>query len=216
MIVFRDRVDAGRRLAQKLAYLSGGDVVVLGLPRGGVPVAFEVAAALHAPLDIIVVRKLGVPAQPEVAMGAIAEGGTRVLEPEVLGGCRIGDRAFHEVEQHERAELDARVARFRRGRERIDLRGRVAVIVDDGIATGSTARAGCEVARHLGASKVILAVPVASADGLRNFQAADEVVCLSAVQHLMAVGRHYRDFSATTDDEVIVLLDAASARMKSG
>ncbi len=216
MDVFVDRVDAGRRLAERLEYLRDQDVVVLGLPRGGVPVAFEVAEALDAPMDVIVVRKLGVPFQPELAMGAIGEGGVRVLNAEVLAYAQVTEEELRAVETRERAMLDARVARLRRGRERIDLNGRIALIVDDGIATGSTARVACEVARHLGAAKVILGVPVAPAETAHSLTGADEVVCVSVPQPFMAVGNHYRDFSPTSDEEVIVLLDAAARRMRRG
>ena len=212
MTAFRDRVDAGRQLAERLAFLRGQDVVVLGLPRGGVPVAFEVAAALNAPLDVVVVRKLGVPFQPELAMGAIGEGGARVLDIDVCRRARISEEDLRGVERRERRELDARVVRYRRGRERVDVGGRVAVVVDDGIATGSTARVACEVARQLGAARVVLAVPVGPSATLREFPAADEVVCSSAVSRFLAVGYHYLDFSPTSDEQVIVLLDAASRR----
>ncbi len=212
MTAFRDRVDAGRRLAERLAFLRDQDVVVLGLPRGGVPVAFEVAEELNAPLDVLVVRKLGVPFQPELAMGAIGEGGARVLDADVCRRARISEDDLRHVERREREELDARVARYRRGRERVDLGGRVAIVVDDGLATGSTARVACQVARQLGAARVVLAVPVAPSRTLQESLSADEVVCLSAVSRFVAVGYHYLDFSPTTDEEVIVLLDAASRR----
>ncbi len=210
MVVFADRIDAGRQLAEQLEYLRGQDVVVLGLPRGGVPVAAEVAAELGAPLDVIVVRKLGVPVQPELAMGAIGEGGFRVLNTEVISMTRVTQDELHDVEARERIQLDARVTRFRKGRQRIDLTGRIAVIVDDGIATGSTARVACEVARQLGATKVILGVPVAPADTIRNLPGADEVVCVHIPRQLIAVGNHYRDFTPTSDEEVTELLDAAA------
>jgi putative phosphoribosyl transferase len=216
MDVFDDRIDAGRQLAARLEYLRGTDVVVLGLPRGGVPVAAEVAKALGAPLDVIVVRKLGLPFQPEVAMGAIGEGGVRVLNAEVLGMARVSPAELAEVERVERATLDARSARFRRGRERIPLTGRTAVIVDDGIATGSTAKAACQVARRLGAGRVILAVPVGPRDTVERFSDADEVVCVSMPSQFLAVGYHYRDFAPTSEEEVIVLLDAAAHRALQG
>src|ERR1035437_2340016 len=145
MVVFADRVEAGRLLAERLEHLRGQDVVVLGLPRGGVPVAFEVAEALGVPLDVIVVRKLGVPFQPELAMGAIGEGGARVLNASVLAHTRVTEEELGTVEARERPQLEERVSRLRKGRGRIDLTGRTAVIVDDGIATGSTARVACEV-----------------------------------------------------------------------
>ncbi|GAA2100079.1 phosphoribosyltransferase family protein [Microlunatus panaciterrae] len=209
-MVFSDRVDAGRRLASRLQHLRQDDVVVLGLPRGGVPVAYEVAMALRAPLDVIVVRKLGVPYQPELAMGAIGEGGARVLDSRVLAQARVSEDDLRRVETRERAVLEDRVTRLRRGRDRIDLHGRVAVVVDDGIATGSTARVACEVARHLGAARVVLAVPVGPADTVRHLPEADEVICVTTPLGFMAVGNYYRDFSPTSDEEVIALLDAAA------
>jgi putative phosphoribosyl transferase len=212
MKIFRDRVDAGRQLAQRLSALKDDDVVVLGLPRGGLPVAYEVAEALGAPLDVIVVRKLGVPFQPELAMGAIGEDGTRVLDTDVLTRARITDDELLAVEKAERAQLAERVARYRKGRPRADIAGRTVVVVDDGMATGSTARAACEVARNLGATRVVLAVPVASAEVVCEFRAADQVVCVSCEQHLRAVGLHYRDFRPTTDDEVMSLMQAAGRR----
>lgn len=216
MVVFADRVDAGRLLAERLEYVRDQDVVVLGLPRGGVPVAFEVAQALGAPLDVIVVRKLGVPFQPELAMGAIGEGGVRVLDAEVLARAQVTEEELRTAERRERGLLEARVAGLRRGRERLNLDGRIAVIVDDGIATGSTARVACGVARRLGAAKVVLGVPVAPAETVRDLTEADEVVCVSVPRRFMAVGNHYRDFSPTSDEEVIVLLDAAARRMRGG
>lgn len=211
---FRDRVDAGRQLAHKLGHLRGQDVVVLGLPRGGVPVAFEVAEALQAPLDVIVVRKLGVPFQPELAMGAIGEGGFRVVDRAVVNHAGITPLELASVEQRERQELNQRIGRFRRGRDRLDLHGRVAVVVDDGIATGSTARVACDIAHHLGAAKVVLAVPVAPADTLRSIVGADETVCIASPAYFGSVGQHYADFSATRDEEVVVLLDEAKRRLR--
>jgi putative phosphoribosyl transferase len=214
MSIFEDRVDAGRQLGRQLRKLRGQDIVVLGLPRGGVPVAFEVAAALDAPLDVIVVRKLGLPYQPELAMGAIGEGGTRVLEERVLAQAQVSEKELQDVEVRERAVLESRVTQFRRGRARRDLTGRIAVIVDDGIATGSTARVACRIARRLGAARVVLAVPVAPADTIGALIEPDEVVCLATPRHFSAVGYHYRDFSPTEDDEVVQLLDAAARRLQ--
>jgi putative phosphoribosyl transferase len=216
MVVFADRATAGRSLAERLEYLRGQDMVVLGLPRGGVPVAFEVAEALDAPLDVIVVRKLGVPFQPELAMGAIGEESVRVFDDWVLAHAGVTEEELRTVERRERVQLEARVARLRRGRGRIDLKDRIAVIVDDGIATGSTARVACEVARHLGAARVVLGVPVAPAETVGELTGADEVVCVWVPSVFMAVGCHYRDFSPTSDEEVIVLLDAAARRMRGG
>ena len=207
---FMDRTDAGRHLASSLDRLRGSDVVVLGLPRGGVPVAFEVARALGAPLDVIVVRKLGVPYQPELAMGAIGEGGIRVSNDDVIRRGGITSQEIAAVEERERADLDQQAQRFRAGRPHTDLAGRTAVIVDDGIATGSTAAAACQVARQLGASQVVLAVPVGapeSLDALRKV--CDDVVCPHAPPFFMAVGTFYDDFRHVSDQEVSDLLARA-------
>ena len=214
MYEFRDRVEAGRKLGLALAGLRGKDVVVLGLPRGGVPVAAEVANALDAPLDVIVVRKLGVPFQPEVAMGAIGEGGARVLDRRVVSLARVTDDDLRTVEARERALLESRLERYRRGRDPKDLRGRTAVIVDDGIATGSTARVACKVARQLGAARVVLAVPVAPERAMDSLPEADQVLSLISPRDFEAVGYYYRDFSPTTDEEVVHLLDAAARRRR--
>jgi len=212
MAVFADRTEAGRLLARQLEHLRGQDVVVLGLPRGGVPVAAEVARALGAPLDVIVVRKLGLPWHRELAMGAIGEGGAVVLDEEVLASSRVSDDGLAEVERAEQAELARRVALLRRGRNRVDLTGRVVVLVDDGIATGSTMRAACEVARSLGASRVVVAVPVAPAGMRRQLPVADELVCVREPARLRSVGEHYRDFSQTSEEDVVALLDSTAAR----
>lgn len=204
-MMFADRADAGRALAQRLAGTFGSNVVVLGLPRGGVVVAAEVARALGAPLDVIVVRKLGVPWQPELAMGAIGEDGVRVLEPSV--SAQVGEAQIAAVERVEHAELTSRVARFRGERPMLPLTGRTALIVDDGIATGSTARAACRVARGHGAARVVLAVPVAPHGVERDFAGiADEVIALATPRSFGAVGSFYADFRQTTDAEVIRLL----------
>jgi putative phosphoribosyl transferase len=210
-MVFGDRNEAGRRLGERLAYLAGADVVVLGLPRGGVPVAFAVADALGAPLDVIVVRKLGVPFQPELAMGAIGEDGVRVLNREVLALAQVEAAELDAVERRERGVLDRCAEVFRRGRSRISLEGRTAVVVDDGIATGSTARAACQVARAHGAARVVLAVPVAPRSSIAELASvADEVVCLETPEPFFAVGEWYADFSQTSDEEVVDLLDRAA------
>ena len=209
---FLDRLDAGRRLASRLQHLRGEDLVVLGLPRGGVPVAAEVARALRAPLDVIVVRKLGVPVQPELGMGAIGEGGVRIINPEVTALARVSESEIAAVEERERAELLRRARRFRGDRPRTPLAGRTAIIVDDGIATGSTARAACQVARAQGAARVVLAVPVAPpATPATMGDDADEVICLETPEHFLAIGEWYEDFSQTSDDEVVALLRAAAA-----
>lgn len=211
---FVDRQDAGRRLAQRLGYLRGADVVVLGLPRGGVPVAFEVARELEAPLDVIVVRKLGVPFHPELGMGAIGEGDVRVINDEVMWRTGVSAEELAEVEQRERAELDRRARRFRGDRARAEVAGRTVVVVDDGIATGSTTAVACRVARAQGADRVILAVPVAPPDALERLrEAVDELVFLEAPEIFLAIGQWYEDFSQISDAEVVDLLDlAAQAR----
>jgi putative phosphoribosyl transferase len=213
--MFADRVQAGRRLASRLDHLRHEPVVVLGLPRGGVPVAAEVAEALGAPLDVIVVRKLGVPFQPELGMGAIGEDGVRVLNPEVVRIAGISEHELAEVDERERAELDRRARRFRGDRPRVDLAGRTAVIVDDGIATGSTARAACQVAREHGAARIVLAVPVAPADWTdRLAGVADEYVCVATPEPFFAVGQFYTDFAQTSDDEVVGCLTRAAGRSR--
>jgi putative phosphoribosyl transferase len=208
---FTNRSVAGVLLAARLERFRGARPVVLGLPRGGVPVAYQVASALGAPLDVIVVRKLGVPFQPEVAMGAIGENGVRVLDRQVIvqAGVEVGE--FAEVEARELQELARHLRRYRRGRQRVDLVGRTTIVVDDGVATGSTARAACRIARLLGATSVVLAVPVAPAGTLGQVPEADEVVVVDEPDPFVAVGNHYVDFSPTGDDEVITLLDRVAA-----
>jgi len=212
-VTFTDRSDAGWRLGEALESYRGEDVVVLGLPRGGVPVAYQVACALGAPLDVIVVRKLGVPFQPEVAMGAIGEDGVRVLDSAMVARADVSEAEVAAVERREQEVLAARLRRYRRGRDRIDLRGRTAIVVDDGVATGSTARAACRIARLLGAVQVVLAVPVGPPDTLDGLPEADAVVAVEEPADFRAVGFHYDDFSPTSDDEVVVLLDRAARRV---
>ena len=204
---FADRVDAGRRLAAALDHLRADDVVVLGLPRGGVPVAAEVAAALGAPLDVIVVRKLGTPGHEELGMGAIGEGAVRVLNDEIVRSVGASAEQLAAVETAERAELERRARRLRGDRPRLDLAGKTAVVVDDGIATGSTAIAALQVVRVLGASRVVLATPVAP-HGIERRVApfADELVVLDTPRWFSAVGQFYDDFDQTSDAEVIAAL----------
>jgi putative phosphoribosyl transferase len=207
---FRDRAEAGRRLAGALLRLRGQDAVVLALPRGGVPVAAEVARALHVPLDVVVVRKLGVPVQPELGMGAIGEDGVRVINPEVVQLAQVTSGDIAAVEQRERRELQRRAQRCRGARPPAPVAGRTAIIVDDGVATGSTARAACQVTRARGAARVVLAVPVAP-PSIRESMAgdADEVICLETPAHFSAIGEWYEDFSQTSDEEVVRLLKDA-------
>jgi putative phosphoribosyl transferase len=210
-MLFVDRGDAGRHLAQRLRHLRSAHVTVLGLPRGGVPVAFEVAEELRAPLDVIVVRKLGVPFQPEYGFGAIGEGGARILDDHVVRQTRLTAAQIAEVEARERAELDRWVSQLRGDTLPTPLADRTAIIVDDGIATGSTARAACLAARARGARRVILAVPVGSVEGTAALRRdADEVVCLHAPARLSAVGEWYGDFAQVTDEEVTILLSKAA------
>jgi putative phosphoribosyl transferase len=205
---FSDRSDAGRRLAAHLEGRVPADAVVLGLPRGGVPVALEVARAFGLALDVIVVRKVGVPWHPELAMGAIGEDGVRVVDAAVLRAAGVTAEAFDAVERTERAELERRAERFRRDRPRTDLSGRTALIVDDGIATGSTARAACQVARAHGASRVILAAPVGPIDAAERLaKDADEVVILRTPEIFGAVGQFYADFAPVPDEVVARMLD---------
>ncbi|MEU5715773.1 phosphoribosyltransferase family protein [Streptomyces sp. NPDC020403] len=209
-MLFTDRTDAGRQLAEALRHMKRRDPVVLGLPRGGVPVAAEVARELDAPLDVAVVRKLGVPYHPELGFGAIGEGGVRVISDEIVRHAGVRGKDLVSVEQAEEAELVRRAHAYREGRSRLPLKGRAVVVVDDGIATGATARAACRVVRAQGAEYVVLAVPVASPDVVARLRAdVDEFVCLSTPALFSAVGEWYRDFSQTSDEEVVSLLARA-------
>ena len=205
-------MDAATHLLDRLGALRTDDAIVLGLPRGGVPVAAVVAEGLGLPLDVIVVRKLGLPFQPEVAMGAIGEGGARLVDDDLVRRARVTPAQFAEVERRERATLERRVTQLRRGRPPRSLAGRTAIIVDDGLATGSTAEVACRVARSLGARRVVVAAPIGPADVAARVPSADEVVCLLQPRWFQAVGEAYRDFSQTSDEEVILLLDAAHRR----
>ncbi|MCX4688886.1 phosphoribosyltransferase family protein [Kitasatospora purpeofusca] len=214
---FTDRTDAGHRLAARLAHLHGPGTVVVALPRGGVPVAAEVAAALAAPLDICVIRKLGVPYQPELGMGAIGEDGVRVLNEQVLRPARVTPGQLAAVEARERAELERRARRYRGDRPPVDLRGRTVVVVDDGVATGSTARAACLIVRARGARRVVLAVPVAPEDWTERLgDVADELVCVATPSPFFAIGEFYADFAQTGDAEVLRHLGEAAGRSAPG
>ncbi|GAA3261576.1 phosphoribosyltransferase [Streptomyces lavendulae] len=210
-MMFTDRTDAGRQLAGALRHLAREDPVVLGLPRGGVPVAFQVARALGAPLDVIVVRKLGVPSHRELGFGAVGEGGVRVISDDIVRIGRVSREDLAAVERAETAALAGQARRFRGDRPRVPLDGRSVIVVDDGIATGATAAAACEVVRAQGAARVVLAVPVAPPDALARLRGpADDVVCLSAPRAFRAVGEWYRDFTQTPDEEVLALLAQAA------
>ena len=205
---FSDRHAAGRALAERLnAFAGRGDVVVLALPRGGVPVAYEVAHVLNAPLDVFVVRKLGVPGHEELAMGAIASGDVRVLNQEVLDWYRLSNADVEAAARRERAELERRELLYRGSRPLTTIEGRIVILIDDGLATGSTMRAAVEAVRRLKPSRIVVAVPVGARDTCEEFRRiADDVVCVMSPVSFSAVGQWYRDFSQTTDEEVKRLL----------
>ncbi len=215
---FHDRVEAGRLLASELPQYAGrSDVLVLALPRGGVPVGYEVARALDAPLDVFVVRKLGVPGQPELAMGAIASGGIRVLNDEVVEMLGISSRAIEAVAVREQQELQRREQLYRGDRPAPELAGRVVILVDDGVATGSTMRAAVQALRKARASRTVVAVPVGAPETCRTLASeADEVVCTRMPEWFSAVGLWYEDFAQTSDEEVRDLLERAAAAHPAG
>jgi predicted phosphoribosyltransferase len=208
---FRDRRHAGRALALRLsAYANRLDVIVLALPRGGVPVGFEVAEALHAPLDVFIVRKLGVPGHEEYAMGALASGGVRVLNDGVVRRLDISDAEIEEVTRSEQRELERRERLYRGGRPLPDLQGRTAVLVDDGLATGSTMLAAVRALKAQRAGRVVVAVPTAAPQTCEEMRSeADEVICATTPEPFRAVGLWYGDFSQTSDEEVRELLARA-------
>ena len=209
---FQDRSEAGRLLADKLAhYAKHDDVIVLGLPRGGVPVAFEVARALHAPLDVFLVRKLGVPGYEELAMGAIASGGVRVLNDNVISELPDAEKVLADVTAQQKLELERREREYRANRPALELRERVVILVDDGLATGATMRAAVTGLRSHKAARIVVAVPVGAPDTCARFsREVDEVVWIITPGGFRAVGQFYHDFSQTTDDEVRELLEVAT------
>jgi putative phosphoribosyl transferase len=215
---FTDRREAGVELAAGLQqYNAAGNLVVLALPRGGVPVAYEVARALSAPLDVFLVRKLGVPGHEELAMGAIASGGVRVLNTDVVGWYGIPPEMIDAVARQEEAELQRRERAYREQRPPVAVAGRTVVLIDDGLATGSTMKAAVQAVRTQDPARIVVAVPVGAPDTCRELQRlADEVVCVKMPESFRAVGLWYRDFAQTTDDEVRQLLQLAAAPVESG
>ena len=208
---FRNRQHAGERLAQELSrFADRSDLIVLALPRGGVPVGYEIAARLHAPLDVFVVRKLGVPGQEEVAMGAVAPGGVRVLDDYTIRVARVSPQDVERITALERAELERRERRYRGNRAFPNVANKIVILVDDGLATGSTMRAAVEALRKLAPSEIIVAVPVAAAETCDAFRdIVDEIVCVETPEPFGAVGYWYEDFSQTSDEEVHDLLERA-------
>jgi putative phosphoribosyl transferase len=215
---FADRHEAGVELAAHLRHYRGRhDVVVLALPRGGVPVAFEVAEAVDAPLDVFVVRKLGMPRHPELAMGAIASGGIRVLNDDVVRWYNIPDDVIEAVARAELAELERREREYRQGRPLTELSGRVVILVDDGLATGSTMRAAVQAVRAHDPARVVVAAPVGAAEACEQFaDLADDTICARMPEPFSAVGLWYRDFSQTTDEEVRALMQRHAQRTTAG
>lgn len=212
---FYDRADAGRRLAAELAKYKDEDVVVFALPRGGAPVAEPIAALLHAPLDLVLVRKIGVPYQPELAMGAVADGGKAVIvrNEDVIAMADVSEAEFDAVCARELEEIERRRSLYLGGRLRPDAHGRVAIVVDDGVATGATTRAALRAVQAREPKKLVLAVPVAPPDTLESLSAeVDEIVCLETPRAFGAIGFFYRDFRQIGDDEVIEILDRRAAQ----
>src|SRR6266487_3613416 len=209
---FPNRTEAGRLLAGRLVKYAGrDDVIVLGLPRGGVPVAFEVAQRLGAPLDVFIVRKLGVPGFEELAVGAIASGGVRVLNQDVVRALPNAEEAIEAVTARETAELERREKSYRNGRPPPELRDRVVILVDDGLATGATMRSAVKALRQRGVAKIVVGVPVGPRDTCREIeQEADETICATAPEFFQAVGQYYEDFPQTSDEEVRELLAHAA------
>ena len=206
---FKNRSEAGEKLARALSGYKDQHPVILALPRGGVPVAAKVAAALDAPLDLILVRKIGVPFQPELAMGAVVDGGAPIIvrNEDVIGSAGIDEKQFKAVCDGELAEIERRRQRYLGGRERVDVTGRTAVVIDDGIATGATTRAALRATRMRNPKKLVLAVPVAPSDSIVAMrEEADEVICLEDHEFFGAIGFFYRDFRQVSDEEVIEML----------
>ena len=218
MGLFKDRRDAGRKLAQELlAYAGRSDVIVLALPRGGVPVAYEVARALSVPLDIYIVRKLGLPGQEELAIGAIASGGTRVLNHDIVQTLKIPQTMIDMITRQELQEVERRVRAYRGDRPPPEVRGRTVILVDDGLATGASMRAAVAALRAQNPARIVVAVPTAAPETCQAFEAeVDEIVCAMTPEPFYGVGRWYEDFSQTTDEEVRALLEEAARQLQHG
>ena len=216
--MFQDRAEAGRALAARLMGFAGrGDAVVLGLPRGGAVVGYEVAQTLNAPLDVFLVRKLGTPGQPELAMGAIASGGVLVLNPDIVHGLNISDETIRAVAAREQQEIERREREYRGNHPALPLRHQAVILVDDGLATGSTMRAAVTAVRNLDPSSIIVAVPVAAAstcDELRSETEVDHVICLATPEPFRAVGQWYREFPQVSDQEVRELLNRSAGEQR--
>jgi putative phosphoribosyl transferase len=218
MALFKDRRDAGKQLAQELsAYAGRSDVMVLALPRGGVPVAYDVARALNAPLDIFIVRKLGLPGHEELAIGAIASGGVRVLNEDIVRALNIPDSVIESIARRELQELERREGTYRGNRPPPEVRGRTVILVDDGLATGASMRAAVAALRAQNPARIVVAVPTAAPETCEAFESeVDEIVCAMTPEPFYGVGRWYEDFSQTTDEEVRALLEEAARQLQHG
>ncbi|MBD3182448.1 phosphoribosyltransferase [Candidatus Poribacteria bacterium] len=217
MATFKNRVDAGKKLADKLSDYSDKDnVIILALPRGGAPVAFEVAKKINAPLDVFLVRKLGVPGREELAMGAIASGGVRVLNDDILRMLSIPDEGINRVAEKEQKELERREIEYRGDRQELDVKGKICILIDDGLATGASMRAAIKALQQMEPAKIVVAVPVGASEVCEGFEnEADEVICAATPEPIHAIGAWYDNFSQTTDDEVRAILAEADKLVKS-
>ena len=218
MGLFKDRRDAGRKLAQELSAHAGrSDVIVLALPRGGVPVAYEVARALNAPLDIFIVRKLGLPGHEELAIGAIASGGVRVLNHDIVQALKVPQTLIDMLTRQELQELERRERAYRGDRPPPEVRGRTVILVDDGLATGASMRAAVAALGAQNPARIVVAVPTAAPETCQAFESeVDEIVCAMTPEPFYGVGRWYEDFSQTTDEEVRALLEQAARQLQHG